>query len=100
MLANMSQSNAVLAAAGGQDPLAGAMQAGQDGKNPGDQVWTHQPLSIPFPPVSCAISFLFCGLPAERISWGIVLHVQNCLRNSSPCFDSSESLNPNCHLEG
>lgn len=34
MLANMSQSNAVLAAAGGQDPLAGAMQ-GQDGtKNP------------------------------------------------------------------
>ena len=39
MLANMSQSNAVLAAAGGQDPLAGAMQAGQDGsKHPGEQV--------------------------------------------------------------
>ena len=35
MLANMSQSNANLAAAGGQDPLTGAMQAAQDGtKNP------------------------------------------------------------------
>lgn len=36
MLANMSQSNAVLAAAGGQDPLAGALQA--DGTKGAEQV--------------------------------------------------------------
>ena len=39
MLANMSQSNAVLAAAGGQDPITGALQAGQDlCKTPNEQV--------------------------------------------------------------
>ena len=46
MLANMSQSNAGLAAAGGQDPLAGALQNAQDGtKNPDEQV----SLALPFP---------------------------------------------------